>query len=264
MSKEITIQREFDANQITLIKNKICVGATNDELELFLMECQRTGLDPFTRQIYSIKRSGRMTTQVSIDGLRLVAERSKKYLGQTLVEWCGEDGVWHDVWLGKNAPMAAKVGVWKKGAIEPTYAVAKFSSYTTGMNLWLKMPEVMIAKCAEALALRKAFPQELSGLYTTEEMEQVDSGKSDPVIVDVEPISEEELMKKSEEQFAALINGEENEKELMESFLSKNLEERRRMYGSTKKLLAPMSKKAPPAFGEPNWQEPEINDEIKY
>jgi len=86
----------------------------------------------------------------------------------------GGDGEWKDVWLAKTPPSAARVGVIRSDFQEPLWAVARFSSYSAGQNLWNKMPEVMIGKCAESLALRKAFPQELGDLYSPEEMDQAE------------------------------------------------------------------------------------------
>lgn len=151
----------------------------------FLQHCARTGLDPIARQIYAIERGGKWTITVSIDGFRLVAQRSGAYAGQTPIEWTADGETWVDVWLSDDPPAAARVGVRRRGFEEPLVAVARWKSYAVMVPdwqngqkvgeklspMWDRMPDLMLGKVAEALALRRAFPMELSGLYTEEELD---------------------------------------------------------------------------------------------
>ncbi|NIH70514.1 phage recombination protein Bet [Auritidibacter ignavus] len=173
-------QHGFNDMQVAALK-QLGVQANNPaDIQVFFHQAKATGLDPFKREIYMITRKGRPTIQTGIDGFYKIADRVSRATGGTwgITEtlWCGQDGQWVDVWLQSGPPAAAKVTVERNGAKFTTVAV--FSEYQAEGPLWQKMPARMIAKCAEALAIRKAFPDSLSGLYTSEEMEQADNPAS--------------------------------------------------------------------------------------
>jgi phage recombination protein Bet len=181
---DLATTKQMSQDKYDLIARTFCKDASNEEIQMFAAICQRTGLDPFNRQIFAVKRwdtkaqRDTMQTQVSIDGFRLIAQRSGEYEGQTLPQWCGRDGVWVDVWLADEPPNACRIGVYRRGFREACYAIALWKEYSQRnkedklIGMWKKMPALMLSKCAEALALRKSFAAELSGLYAPEEMAQ--------------------------------------------------------------------------------------------
>lgn len=176
----------FNPEQLKVLKQQIAPKCSDTELDYFIEVCKQTNLSPFTREIYAISRETwnpetqrkepKMSIQVSIDGLRKRAANSGYYDGSTTF-WCGEDGKWLEVWLKSTPPSAAKTVVYRKGCGQPFTAVARFDAYKQDFKgklsgLWEKMPDIMIGKCSEALALRKAFPEQTAGLYASEEMDQ--------------------------------------------------------------------------------------------
>lgn len=201
--------------QIDLMTRTVAKGASKDEFALFLNIAKKTGLDVWTKQMYFIKRKvwnnekkaydeiG--TIQTGIDGYRVIAERSGQLAGN-------EDAIFDNETA--SHPEKATVTVHKMIAGQKCAftASARWSEYAPInpktneiMGQWKKMPYLMLAKCAEALALRKAFPNDLSGLYTEEEMDQ--AAVEGTVI---ETVKEETKTAKKAEM-AELMNGEEPE-----------------------------------------------------
>jgi phage recombination protein Bet len=195
MNKVLAIREEtsvsahnFNQRQIDILKNSLCKGISNEEFEIFLMACHKTQLDPFMRQIYAVKRKSKkpdgswgetMTIQTGIDGYRLIAERTERYApgaeptyvtdtnGNLLsatayIKKLTKDGTWHTVSASAYLDEYCQTFTDKStGEKKPT-------------GMWINMPKTMLAKCAEAQALRKAFPAEMSGVYTKEEMQQAE------------------------------------------------------------------------------------------
>lgn len=199
MSTALAVTGEQDFwtdKQLAALRQMGVENASSGDLQVFLHQAMKTGLDPFSRQLYMIGRNSKnprtqqwetkWTIQASIDGLRIVAQRTGDYAGQLGPYWCGPDGQWVDVWLSDKPPAAAKVGVLRRSFSEPLWGVARWDSYVQTNKsgeptaMWARMSDVMLAKCAEALALRKAFPHDLSGIYSDEEMHQADARTTTP------------------------------------------------------------------------------------
>ncbi|HZW06107.1 MAG TPA: phage recombination protein Bet [Phycisphaerales bacterium] len=171
------------------LKNQIGQKLLWEDLMVLMIHAKRLGLDPLTKQIYAVPRGNgdkrKLTIQTGIDGFRTTADRSPKYKGQTPPQWCGEDGVWRDVWTSDQPPTAARVGVYKAGCKDPFWGVALWYEYSVQYQndrgqweleyQWQKRGVHMLAKCAEALAIRKAFPTDLSGIFTDDEMRKADA-----------------------------------------------------------------------------------------
>lgn len=180
MSQQLSLQH-LDREKVELLKSTICKGSTDDELKLFIHACNHSGLDPFMRQIYAVKRwdssakRETMAIQVGIDGYRLIAERTGRYAPGP------ETTYTYDA----NGQLLSATAYVKKqtsdGSWHTVSATAFFQEYCqrnrdgAPVAMWKNMPHNMISKVAEALCLRKSFPYELSGIYTKEEMDQADT-----------------------------------------------------------------------------------------
>lgn len=190
-------QTEWSEQQLAVLYSVgIKKEVTKAELTAFLHECQQRKLDPFSKQIYLIGRYDSREkrevyrSQTGIDGFRVIAHRAAREAQEPIsyeeTLWCGPDGQWRNVWLEFDPPRAAMVVVLRGGQRFPAVAtLAEYAAtYPDGnpMPMWKRMPSTMLAKCAEALALRKAFPDDLSGIYTAEEMGQADNAVAAPLV----------------------------------------------------------------------------------
>ncbi|MEJ6489750.1 recombinase RecT [Leucobacter sp. USCH14] len=182
-----TDQKFFNEAQRAALVQMGLGDAPRGDIEAFFHQAKRSGLDPFARQIYMIGRRSKQgnnwvtkyTIQTSIDGFRVIRDRKGTFRGME-EHWCGTDGAWRDVWLENTPPAAARITLYLDGFVKPITAVARYDEYVPLRNgeptgQWGKMPALMTSKVAEALALRKAYPQDYSGLYTSDEMAQADT-----------------------------------------------------------------------------------------
>lgn len=184
----------LSSEEVALLKRTMLKTFPEDEQESFIRTCQRTKLDPFTKQIYATRRYNKVRDEnnnfkkvptlvavTGIMGLTAIAFRTGHYRGAK-VHWAGKDAVWKDEWLEEEYPEAARALIFREGLKEPEIGVARWFSYVGQQwnqdkkqweitEFWSKMPDYMLAKCARAQGLRFAFPDQLSDVYIREELE---------------------------------------------------------------------------------------------
>jgi phage recombination protein Bet len=217
---------------LQLVKNTFAKQATDDELSLFLSTAKRLGLDITARQIFLVPRWDSklrvnvMSIQTSIDGFRLIADRTGKYTPSR------EPSYTYD----KNGNLESATAYIKKLSGNEWHEVAATAFYDEYVQknadgkpnmIWGKMPRLMLAKCAESLVLRRAFPADLSGLYTSDEMGAVET----PVITQTETVQQapvietqpKQISDKTEEVEATPISDERLENEQIAETLLKDI-----------------------------------------
>lgn len=169
----------LDHDRLALLKRTLASNLSDDEFTIFAARCNQARLDPFANQIHAVVRKGKMTIQTGIDGFRLIADRTGNYAGSEEPSYEGEvtGGTGSNKYVG---PMLATVTVRKivQGQVFTVTRHAHWPEFYPGDGsdgfMWRSKPYLMLAKCAEAHALRAAFPADLSGFYTDDEMSQAD------------------------------------------------------------------------------------------
>lgn len=151
-------------DQLDLVRRTVAVGATDAELELYLYDCKRRGVHPLDRLIHFTKRGGKYTPVVGIDYLRGRAHETG--------EVAGIDDVAYDANEKSATVTVYRLTRGTRYGYTATALLAEYAPAPGQDHMWKRMPRLMLGKCAEALALRKAFPQQLGGLYVKEELEQ--------------------------------------------------------------------------------------------
>lgn len=245
MTNELATQETgldfLDHDKMELIRKTICKDATNDELQLFFHACKKNGLDPLMKQIYFVKRGGKGTIQMGIDGYRLIADRTGRYSpGQ-------EPSFTYD----KEGKLLSATAHVKKMSLDGTWHVASATAFYNEYkpayqsDFWTNKPHIMLSKCAEALALRKAFPKELSGMYVKEEMgnkslELEDEETVDPTTMEIVASPMAEIIPRDEViKMLAIKTGlpEEKFKEYLSYLEKRCIEKKLTFYDVIKKSL---------------------------
>ncbi len=179
-TRDNSTTQDFSREQIDLIKQTVARDTTDAQLKLFLYRAQAYGLDPLLGQIHAVVRKQSMAIQVGIDGLRLIAARTREYVGNEEPVFEERKPRLDEDVKGRTVPSKATITVWRRvdgercGFTDSAYWDEFYPGDGPDGFMWRKLPHVMLGKVAESRALRKAFPHETSGLFVDEEMHQAE------------------------------------------------------------------------------------------
>lgn len=189
------------------IRERLCPNATDSELALCVELCNRQHLNPFAQEVFLVKYGSApasIITAYQVFNSR--ANRQPNYGGIDSGVVVLRDG---EVVKKKGSAVYKVIGEqliggWAEVAFtdgkKPAYVELALTDYSTGKSSWAKMPGVMIEKCAKAGAWRLAYPDELRGMYTGEEMDQkverdmradsqtVEAESVEPVVDHLQPV----------------------------------------------------------------------------
>ena len=206
MNNVVTIANTFRPSQIALIE-RMNPDCNPTEFNQFMHVAAQLGLDPLRKQIYAFvfnkdkPDSRRMSIVVGIDGFRSVAKRSGEYRPDTRAPRFTYDPELKNDATNPLGLVSAEVSVfqWSHDAWHEVTAVAYWDEFApivdggdwqenergkrffkkdgTRMldpkkDAWRKMARIMLSKCAEAQAIRRAWPEDLSAIYSDEEMDR--------------------------------------------------------------------------------------------
>jgi len=222
-----TVTPFLSASEIDVLKRTLLKQFSEDEQESFIRLCQRTLLDPFSKQIYATRRWTKdrngnkvptLTTVTSITGLAAIAVRTGTYDG-CVITWAGKDGIWKEEWLAEEFPAAAKCVVYVKNRTHPEVGIARWESFVGKAydqstkrwevtDFWERMPDYMLGKCSRAAALRAAYPDQCSNLFISEELQGATSEADqydDEAKIAENRKKEEELLKKAKAEGVKIV-----------------------------------------------------------
>lgn len=168
-----------DKGVLATLKETVAQGLTDSEFKLFTEFCKSTGLNPFKREIWAIKAGGRLQLMTGIQGFHAIANSNPEYDGME-IGLVGPEGDYLSMTYPRNDFIGAWAKVYRKDRKVPVEGVAMLAEYDKKQSNWNTMKRVMINKCAESVALRKAFPQQLNGMYTAEEMPNQYAAQAEP------------------------------------------------------------------------------------